>query len=156
VVMTLGVALIAAVAAGGLDAYHESTDWFRVVDRPELVSLDRLADESTPDSLVLAARGHHGNPVGWWVEGYAERSTYTGIDIRFVAFPEERDQAEIANEFFGGGLSSEESLETLEAIDADYLIVDTRGPDAGWLESPFAQTLAVVDDASHLVVLEVP
>lgn len=154
--VTLGVALLAAVAAGGLDAYRESTAWFRVVDGPELASLDRLAEESPADALVLAARGHHGNPVGWWVEGYAERSTYTGIDVRFVAFPDEVDQAEVANDFFAGSMSSEESLATLESIGADYVVVDRRGPDYAWLDMPFARSLEVVDDSSYLVILEAP
>ena len=94
-------------------------------------------------------------PVGWWVEGYAERPTYSAHDERFLAFPDERDQAEIANRIFSGSLSSEEVSNELLRIDAQYLVVDKRGPHSSWLETEYARSLAVVHDDSNLVVLEV-
>ena len=44
-------------------------------------------------------------PVGWWTQGYAQRRTYSAHDTSYLAFPDEREQAELANTFFGGDLT---------------------------------------------------
>lgn len=151
--LVAGVALTAAVVGGGLSFYDQATDWYRVVDHAEIDALDVLADVSDPDALVLAATGHHGNPVGWWVEGYAQRSTYTAVDTAFLAFPDEIEQSELAMAFFGGELGDEESLALLEEVGAEYLVVDKRGPEAFWLDTPLAATFDTVDDSSNIVIL---
>ena len=93
-------------------------------------------------------------PIGWWVEGYAERPTYSAHDEAFLAFAEERSQAETANRIFSGGLSYEAISRELLEVDAQFLVVDRRGPHSSWLDSEYAQSLAVVHDESNLVVLE--
>jgi hypothetical protein len=150
-----GVSLVAALVAGGLALYATATDWYRVVDEPEVAALDRLAADSERGDLVLAATGHHGNPIGWWVQGYAERPAYTAMNPAFLAFPDEREQAEIANKFFSGELSEEESLEVLEEIGARYVVVDKRHSDWWWLESDLARSFVVIDDSSNITILRV-
>jgi hypothetical protein len=154
--LVLGISLIAALVAGGVSRYMTATDWYRVVDSPEIAALDHLNDVSRPGDLVVAASGHHGNPVGWWVEGYAERSTYTAVNVNFLAFPEERQQSEIATSFFEDGYTLDESISALVDIGAEYVVVDKRGPDAAWLDTYVAQAFQVVDDSSNLVVLRAP
>ncbi|MGB8360757.1 MAG: 6-pyruvoyl-tetrahydropterin synthase-related protein [Acidimicrobiia bacterium] len=151
-----GFSLVAALVAGGLSLYSTATDWYRVVDTPEIAALDHLNEVSQPGDLVVAATGHHGNPIGWWVEGYAGRSTYTAIDPSFLAFPDEREQAEIATSFFEDGYTLQESIATLVEIGAEYVVVDKRGPDAGWLDGPVADAFMVLDDTSNIVVLKAP
>jgi hypothetical protein len=151
-----GFSLVAALVVGGLSLYATATDWYRVVDSPEIAALDHLGEVSQPGDLVVAATGHHGNPVGWWVEGYAERSTYTAVNVNFLAFPEERQQSEIATSFFEDGYTLEESISKLVDIGAGYVVVDKRGPDAAWLDTDVAQAFQVVDDSSNLVVLRAP
>lgn len=151
-----GLSLVAALVAGGLSLYSTATDWYRVVDSPEIAALDHLKEVSQPGDLVVAATGHHGNPVGWWVEGYAERSAYTAIDIGFLAFPDEQEQAEFATSFFEGGYTLQESIAALVEIGAEYVVVDKRGPDAFWLDTDVAQAFNVVDDSSNIVVLRAP
>lgn len=154
--LVLGISLIAALVAGGLNRYVRATDWYRVVDTPEIAALDHLSEVSQPGDLVVAATGHHGNPVGWWVEGYAGRSTYTAINPNFLAFPDEREQAEIAASFFEDGYTLQESIAALVEIGAEYVVVDKRGPDAGWLDGPVADAFMVLDDTSNIVVLKAP
>jgi len=153
-VVFIGVTMLAAIVAGGLGSYSSATDWYRVIDLQELSALDRLREVSRAGDIVVAAKGHHGNPVGWWVEGYAERPTLTGLDSAFLAFPDERSQAETANRIFSGGLSYEAISRELLEVDAQFLVVDRRGPHSSWLDSEYAQSLAVVHDESNLVVLE--
>jgi hypothetical protein len=154
-VLIVGISMLAGIVAGGLGAYVNAADWYRLVDTSELAALETLEGVSNPADLVVASIGHRGMPVGWWVEGYAERPTYSAHDERFLAFPDERDQAEIANRIFGGILSTEEVSNELVRIDAQYLVVDKRGPQSAWLQSEYARSLAVVHDDSNLVVLEV-
>ncbi len=151
----VGISMLSGLVVGGLTVYSDATNWYRVVDHQELEGLDILNQVSDPDSLVVASRGHHGNPIGWWVEGYGERPTYSGLDTRFLAFPDEREQAEIANGFFSGEMSDSEARGQLQAIGADFLVVDRRGPDAAWLDSGLARSLPVVFDSETIVVLGV-
>jgi hypothetical protein len=151
-----GFSLVTALVAGGLSLYSTATDWYRVVDSPEIAALDHLNEVSRSGDLVVAAIGHHGNPVGWWVEGYAERSAYTAVNPNFLAFPDEREQAEIATAFFEDGYTLQESIATLVEIGAEYVVVDKRGPDAGWLDGPVADAFMVLDDTSNIVVLKAP
>ena len=153
--LVAGISMFFAIVVAGLGAYEGTADWYRLVDRPELSALDKLQSASGRQDLVLAARGHNGMPVGWWIEGYGERPTYSGHDVRFLAFPDEREQAEIANDIFGGVLSDAETIAMLREVGADYLVVDRRGPDAAWLDSALARSLPVLDDTSHLVILKV-
>lgn len=148
-----GLSLFAAIVAGGIVGYGPTTAWYRVVDEDELVALEALREVSDPTDYVVAATGHNGNPVGWWVEGYARRPTYTAIESGFLAFPDERHQAEIATRLFNGQLSDGQSRELLAQIGARYIVVDTRGPDASWLDTPIARSLPVIDDSSYLTVL---
>ena len=78
----------------------------------------------------------------------------TGHDVRFLAFADEREQAEVANGICGGELSDVETIAMLREVGADYLVVDRRGPDAAWLDSGLARSLPVLDDTSHLVILK--
>ena len=152
--LVAGISMFFAIVVAGLAAYVSAVDWYRVVDRAEIAALDHLKQDARFADVVVAARGHNGNPAGWWVEGYAELPTWTGVDLEFLAFPKEREQAEVANSIFGGELSDAETIALLRQIGADYLVVDRRGPDAAWLDSELARSLPVLDDTSHLVILE--
>jgi hypothetical protein len=148
--------LLGALVVSGLATYATSTEWYRLVDEAELDSLDRLKAVSTPEDLVLASRGRQSMPVGWWTQGYAQRRSFSGHNTAYLAFPDERQQADLANLFFSGDLSDAQSRSLLESIGADFVAVDRRGPDAKWLRSEFAQTFTVVDDSSSIVILEAP
>lgn len=154
--LVVGIALASAVVVSGVDSYVNATDWYRVVDAAEIRVLDRLDQAAGSKDLVLASQGHHGNPIGWWVQGYAGIPTYTGVDLRFLTFPQERDQAQMANDFFQQELSSGESMEMLNTIGVDFLVVDRRGPDAGWLAGPFARQFQRIDESPNIVVLTPP
>lgn len=155
-VVISGVALVASLVTGGVAQYASATNWYRVVDQDEIEALDRLVDLSEPGDLVLASSGHHGNPIGWWVQGYGALPTYTAIDPAFLAFSDERDQAAIANEFFSDDLSEAESLAVLDEIGARYVVVDKRHSDSAWLENDFADSLRIIDASSNIVILQVP
>jgi hypothetical protein len=154
--IVLGVATFSAIVVGGVHSFVNSTDWYRVVDHAELRALDDLKDAADAGDLVIASQGPHGNQIGWWVQGYAGIPAYTGVDLRFLTFPEEREQARVANSFFANDSDETESRETLEAVGADFILVDRRGADAGWLESRFASELEAIVESPSIIVFRVP
>jgi len=126
----LGVALFGSLVLTGLHRYDLAADWYRVVGQNQLEALADLRDLSEPGDLAVASRGPNGNPIGWWVQGYAGIPTYTNIDIAFLAFPDERAQAEVAAELFSS--PPEHAASMLDDVGARFLILDRRGPDVGW------------------------
>lgn len=155
VIGLLLLSLVAGLMAGGVAAYVDSTDWYRVVDQDELEALASLADRSERGDLVLASKGHHGNPVGWWVEGYAELPTYTAIEADALMFAEEHEQAAVANAYFDEETSTEDAKAILRSTGARFIVVDRRGEHARWLETAHAGSLERIHDSETLVVLEV-
>jgi hypothetical protein len=121
-----------------------------------LRALDVLKDAADEGDLVIASQGRHGNQIGWWVQGYSGIPAYTGVDLRFLTFPEEREQARVTNSFFANDSDQAGSLETLEEIGADFILVDRRGADAGWLESRFASELESIVESPSIIVFRVP
>jgi hypothetical protein len=154
--IVLGVGTFSAIVVGGVHSFVNSTDWYRVVDHAELHALDVLKEAADSGDLVIASQGRHGNQIGWWVQGYAGIPAYTGVDLRFLTFPEEREQSRVTNSFFANDSDEAESRETLEALGADFILVDRRGADAGWLESRFASELESIIETPSVTVFRVP
>jgi hypothetical protein len=150
------VSLLFSLIVSGMASTSRSSQWYRLIDQEELETLDLLRDVSTPEDLVLASRGLRSMPVGWWTQGYGQRRTYSGHNQAYLAFPDERAQAETANSFFSGDLTDDAARSVLDETGVDFIAVDRRGPDARWLRTDFAQTFNVIDDSSDIVILEVP
>jgi len=154
VIATSAIAIVGGIVAAGIGGFSATSEWYRVVDTAELRGLDRLKGRG--GDLVVASQGNSGIQIGWWVEGYVGLPTYSGLDIRFLTFPDEREQAQIANTVFSGQLTDAETRSVLEEIGADFIVVDRRGPDASWLDGSVARSLHPIFDSPTLVVLEVP
>ena len=127
----LAIAVFGSVALTGLHRYDLAADWYRVVGERELEALDRLGEMAEPQDLAIASRGPNGNPIGWWVQGYAGIATFTNIDTAFVAFPDERAQAIAATDLFSAPPNDAAGL--MGEHGARFLILDRRGADVGWL-----------------------
>jgi len=154
VLATFLISMISAIVAGGLVAYSAATDWYRVADVEVLEALDWLRENSAPDDLMAASSGPNGNPLGWWVQGYGKRRTYTGIDVRALSFPDERSQAEITNEIFAPSTGAADAHALVRDNGIDFLIVDRRGPDAAWLGGNVAATFDWLYESPTVAILE--
>jgi hypothetical protein len=154
VIATLLISMASAILAGGLVAYVAATDWYRVADDEVLEALDWLGENSAPQDLMAASAGPNGNPLGWWVQGYGKRRTYTGIDVRALSFPDERNQAEIANEIFAPSTGAAEAHALVSENGIDFLIVDRRGPDAAWLGGNVAATFDRLYESPTVAILK--
>ncbi|MGH8546529.1 MAG: hypothetical protein ACREX3_23520, partial [Gammaproteobacteria bacterium] len=146
----LGVALFGSLVLTGLHRYDLAADWYRVVGQSQLEALSNLRDISEPGDLAVASRGPNGNPIGWWVQGYAGIPTYTNIDTAFLAFPDERAQAEVAAELFAS--PPEQAAPILDDIGARFLILDRRGPDVGWVAQGEPSGLEPLSDGTLLIL----
>lgn len=151
----LGIAAAAtfgSLALTGLHRYDTAADWYRVVGQREREALNLLAERAEPGDLAIASRGPNGNPIGWWVEGFAGIPTFTNIDPGFLAFPDERAQAETADALFTA--PAEGAAAMLGEVGARFLILDRRGPDVGWLAGGDPTGLERISDGT-LLILEV-
>jgi hypothetical protein len=151
---TLLISMFTAVVVGGLVAYSAATDWYRVANDSVLTALDWLEENSRPEDLSATSTGPNGNPLGWWVQGYGLRRTFTGIDGRALSFPDERAQAEIANEIFDPATGAAEAHALIEENGIDFLIVDRRGGDWRWLGGNVAQGFEKLYDTFPVVILD--
>lgn len=154
VMMTLVISMMSAIIVGGLVAYSAAITWYRVASQDVLEALNWLNENSDPDDLIVASAGPNGNPLGWWVQGYGERRTYTGIDERALSFPDERAQAEIANEIFDESANEADTRSLLATNGIDFMVVDRRGLDAGWLSTDVAAGFEMLYESSSVVILE--
>jgi hypothetical protein len=148
----LAITVFGSILLTGLHRYDLAADWYRVAGQRELDALAALQDISEPGDLAIASRGPNGNPIGWWVEGYSGIPTYTSIDTAFLAFPEERAQADVAEAIFSA--PPEQAAEMLDDLGARFLVFDRRGPDAGWLAGGEPLGLTPLSDGT-LLILEV-
>lgn len=153
VLVVVGFSFFGSIMVTGLYSFIEASSWYRIVDAQSLEALDTLNADSDPGDVVVASRGHNGNPVGWWVEGYAQRPTYSAMDIRYVAFPEERRQAVVANSLFSGELTDQEMTSLLAEIDARFVVLDRAGPDARWIVDARRLGMELISSSGSLVVL---
>jgi hypothetical protein len=148
----MAIAVLGSVVLTGLHRYDLAADWYRVVGQRELESLAELRDAAQLGDLAIASRGPNGNPIGWWVQGYAGIPTYTNIDTSFLAFPDERDQAEAAADLFA--TPPERTADLMGEHGARFLILDRRGSDVGWLGDGDPSGLESMSDGT-LRIMEV-
>ena len=99
VTIALFIALLSGIVIPGEQRARQAFEWYRVVDETVLESLDWLRVNGIPGDRVIANETPRGNILGWWVEGYARMPTYFAVDARWLAFREEKSQAEVAHLF---------------------------------------------------------
>ncbi len=62
----------------------------------------------------------------WWVEGYAERPTYSLIHPPFLAFGEEKEQSILATRLLEEDTPASEVQAILEETGIEYVFLDKR------------------------------
>jgi hypothetical protein len=145
----LATATVGSVVLTGLHRYDLAADWYRVVGQRELEALAELRAAAEPGDLAIASRGPNGNPIGWWVQGYAGIPTVTSIDPAFLAFPDERAQAAVADRLFSSPI--EESDGALGG--ARFVIVDRRGSEVAWAAQDLSGRLERILDGTLLILM---
>jgi hypothetical protein len=123
----LTIALIAIVLSGvlafGGQRAERAFNHYQVVDGPVLAALDWLQSHGAPGDRVIANETPRGGILGWWVEGYARLPTYLAVDSRWLAFRDERAQAEVAHRFLAQDAEPEELRRLAETYQIKFLLL---------------------------------
>lgn len=77
----------------------ELFSYYRVADH-SLVEAAAVVDQYHGDQVVVVRQSRRGWPIGWWFEGLTEARIAVGSSQKWLAFPEERDNAQLAGDFF--------------------------------------------------------
>jgi hypothetical protein len=127
------VALLAILVINGNARFQVARDAYVAIDQEALDALDWVKANTPRDSIFLA--GGRGPVVNyaWWVEGYAQRPTYTPSDLAFLAFKEEREQAALALYLVKAETSPEEARALLERSGIEYLFI--YKPTGGYMQN---------------------
>lgn len=78
---------------------REDIAYYRVADQSLIRTADWLNAHPT-NGLVVIRQNGQGWPVGWWFEGLTHATIAVGSNTKYLAFPGERDHANLANQFF--------------------------------------------------------
>lgn len=106
---------------------------------------------------IAVAQDRRGWPIGWWVEALQERPVYTGSNLQWLAFPEERDRA-VATSALLASPSAKVLRERAHDLGVDYLIAskwDWIGWDR-WLNDAVDAPVIVYDDDETIVLRIAP
>ncbi|MEE9217309.1 MAG: hypothetical protein V3U32_07735 [Anaerolineales bacterium] len=117
---------IAIVVPVSNRSFRAALDWYQVVDADVLDGMQWLREFTPPETRIVAtSAGPSHYPLGWWIEGYAQRHTlYAVPELRWVVFRQEREYAEVANKVFDSSASADEVVDTLRTHGAEFLFVD--------------------------------
>jgi hypothetical protein len=127
VTLGLGLAsLLILVVSGGQQRLSEARTVYQVVDDSALEALSWLREHSPPGTVVLANESPYRVSYAWWVEGYAERPTYSLIKSEFLAFGEEKEQSALASRLLARETPPEEVESLLRETGIEYLFIDKR------------------------------
>lgn len=130
-----GLALV-AVSAGALGfagaAFETNAtvfEYYRTFDA-DLAETVEAVDSHPAAGAVAVAPGRDGWPIGWWFEGLGDRDVVTGSDSGWLAFPGEREQANLVADLTAETVSADAAERAL-AEGIALLVADT-GIWTGW------------------------
>lgn len=154
--VTLGFSLILlAILPGAHDWFNTATtSTYRIADDKFLVGLDWLRENTDPKDRVAAS---HSKPdlIGWWVEGYARRSTIYATDLRWLAFRDEQAYAVVANEIFDSATPLEKIRQYLADYNIAWVFVDKTSPYTHLLPLVKSNKLIVNYENERVLILRV-
>jgi len=157
--LTLGLALSALLLVLATSGHQRFVDQrkhlYQIVDHSALEALDWLRERTPPDATVLANDSLSNVSYAWWVEGYAQRPTYSLIAPPFLAFAEEKEQSVLATRLLEEDTPASEVEAILEETGIEYVFLDKRtGGRFKPLLSKTAYTLSLENE--HFAVLHLP
>ena len=95
-----------------------------------------------------------GWPAGWWFEGLTAADIAVGSRTKWLAFPEERERALMADRFFAAGITSAEVRALAEETGTGWLVFRARDW-IGWERWMDEQSPAVAvayDDGEFMII----
>jgi hypothetical protein len=126
---SLGLAvasLLMIVATSGHVRFGDGLARYQIVDSSALEALDWLRQQTPPGTLVMANESPTRVSYAWWVEGYAERPTYSLIVPDFLSFAEEKEQSMLATRLTDEATTPSEVEAILRETGIEYVFLDKR------------------------------
>ena len=90
--------------------------------RPVIAAAEWIKTHLSP-SATVAVSSVSGSPVGWWVDGLAERTTLTEANVQFLYFPAQRKQSVEAAAIFAQPFPNRTSFAMARRDHVTYLLV---------------------------------
>lgn len=105
---------------------RDDFNYYRTIE-PGAIGAARWLDRNAHGEAVVVGANSRGWPVGWWFEGLTgDARIVVGSDLRWVAFPAERDSARTAASFFVPGISLARVRELAAGAGVRYLVFSVR------------------------------
>jgi hypothetical protein len=128
--LSLGLAvsalLIVVTTSGHQRLVNQHRFLYHIVDDSAIEALDWLRERTPPGTMVLANDSPTNVSYAWWVEGYAQRPTYSLIHPSFLAFAEEQEQSILATRLLEKDTPASEVQAILEETGIEYVFLDKR------------------------------
>ncbi len=127
--LSLGLAvaaLLTVIASSGHDRLTNQRAVYQIVDGPALEALDWLRERTPPGARVVANESIGRVSYAWWVEGYAERPTYSLIEPDYLSFTEEKEQSNLASRLLDEETPPSEVEDILQQTGIEYIFLDKR------------------------------
>jgi hypothetical protein len=127
--LSLGLAvaaLLTVIATSGHKRFTTQLALYQIVDGPALEALNWLREQTPPGALVVANESIHRVSYAWWVEGYAERPTYSLIEPDYLSFAEEKEQSSLASRLVDEKTPPSEVEAILQQTGIEYIFLDRR------------------------------
>lgn len=127
--LALGLAVAAfltVIATSGHERFTSARLVYQILDDSALEALDWLREQSPPDARVVANESISRVSYAWWVEGYAQRPTYSLIEPDYLSFAEEKDQSVLARRLLDEETPPSEVEAILQETGIEYIFLDKR------------------------------
>jgi len=127
--LSLGLAvaaLLVVVGTSGHERFGNALVRYQIVDASALEALDWLREQTPPGTMVMANESFSRVSYAWWVEGYAERPTYSLIEPEYLSFAEEKEQAALAARLVDEDTPSSEVEDILAQTGIEYIFLDKQ------------------------------
>lgn len=119
-------ALLIVIASSGHERFTNQRVSYQIVDDSALEALVWLRERTPPDALVVANESISRVSYAWWVEGFAQRPTYSLIQPQYLSFAEEKEQSAIARRLLARETPPDEVEALLEETGIEYIFLDKR------------------------------
>jgi len=127
--LSLGLAmaaLLTVIASSGHQRFANARARYQIVDGPALEALNWLHEQTPPGARVVANESIGRVSYAWWVEGYAERPTYSLIEPDYLSFAEEKEQSSLASRLLDEETPPSEVEAILQQTGIEYIFLDKR------------------------------
>jgi hypothetical protein len=128
-------------------------EFYRVVDE-SVVQAAAAIDADGGAGAVVVRQDRRGWPIGWWFEALLNQPIIVGSDPQWLAFPDEWQNARLAEALFDGRLDAGTFRQRAASARIRYLVIgkwDWIGWER-WLQTPDFPVETLYDDDRTLVL----